>query len=141
MNNQELQQKKQLLKAFHTLCTVNGYSKEEKNALKQSFSVDSSAHMSIENLRQAIAFLNVEPDRWRKRVMASIGEYLRHINHPCGPEVIMATACRASGYDKFNQIPVSRLRAIYNEFRNVNRTMNLAKNERIRLTNEIARRN
>jgi hypothetical protein len=141
MNNQQLQQKKQLLRAYHTLCSVNGLSESEKEALKLSFGAESSAQMSIEDLRQAIAFLNAEPDRWRKRVMAAIGEYLRHINGPQGPEVIKATACRAAGYDEFNRIPVSRLRAVYNEFKNTNRTMNLADNERIRLTNEIAGRN
>lgn len=141
MNQQQTQQKKQLLRAYHTLCSVNGLNESEKEALKHSYGVESSAQMRIEDLRQAIAFLSVEPDRWRKRVMAAIGEYLRRINGPQGADMIKATACRASGYDEFNRIPVSRLRAVYNEFRNTNGTMNLAGNERIRMTNEIAGRN
>lgn len=57
-------------------------------------------------------------DVWRKRVMASIGGYYKQIGKQCNSEYIKATACKATGYNNFNKIPVSRLQNIYNTYLN-----------------------
>lgn len=59
-------------------------------------------------------------DLWRKRVMGSIGGWLR-LKAEAGEiddeaAVIKAIACRAAGCTDFNKIPLSKLRAVYYEF-------------------------
>ena len=55
---------------------------------------------------------------WRKRVMASVGGWLKlcHIQH--SEDTIKAIATRAAKRKFFNEITVSELRAIYAEFNN-----------------------
>lgn len=60
------------------------------------------------------------PDQWRKRVIAAVGEYLRRVKGSNNPDEIKGIACRATHYEDFNLIPVSRLRSLYNAFRKIN---------------------
>jgi hypothetical protein len=58
-------------------------------------------------------------DIWRKRVMGSIGAWLRSTSTEVGDEAkaIKGIACKAAGgITDFNKIPVNKLRAIYYEF-------------------------
>jgi GH18 family chitinase len=57
-------------------------------------------------------------DVWRKRVMASIGGWLRSCGTQHTVETIKAIACRAAQRKAFNDITLSELRAIYAEFNN-----------------------
>ncbi len=57
-------------------------------------------------------------DIWRKRVMAAIGGWLERCKIEQNATKIKAIACRAAGKKNFNEIPLSRLRNLYNEFRN-----------------------
>ncbi|MDR3132542.1 MAG: hypothetical protein LBU42_00765 [Prevotellaceae bacterium] len=57
-------------------------------------------------------------DAWRKRVMASIGGWLRACGTQHTPDSIKAIACRAAQRKAFNDITLSELRAIYAEFLN-----------------------
>lgn len=57
-----------------------------------------------------------DADRWRKRVMAAVGGWLGAVAEKENPTKIKAIACRAARCEKFNEIPLSKLRGIYNEF-------------------------
>lgn len=57
-----------------------------------------------------------EADKWRKRVFASVGGYLKLVGRESNAEIIKSIACRATGYDDFNKIPTSRLQNVYNTF-------------------------
>ncbi len=57
-------------------------------------------------------------DTWRKRVIAAIGGYLELSGGINNIENIKAIASRAAGRKWFNDVTISELRAIYNEFLN-----------------------
>lgn len=111
-----------LLRQYHAICRVLGITPDEKEAIKQGYGVSSIGELDDRQLIELIGRLNSDANQWRRRVMAAIGAYLRHINYPENIQTIKAVACRAAGYDDFNRIPVSRLRAVYYEFVRRNRT-------------------
>ncbi|MEJ5303231.1 MAG: hypothetical protein WHT22_07385 [Bacteroidales bacterium] len=141
MKNEKEIRRKQLIRAFHSLCSLNGLNESEKAALKESFGVDSATQMSLADLEKAISILTHQADVWRKRVMAAIGAYLRHMHYAEDAEIIKGIACRASGYANFNDIPISKLRAIYNEFVKQRKTMLRAANEACLIINESTLKN
>jgi hypothetical protein len=67
-------------------------------------------------------------DTWRKRVMASIGAWLRACGTTHTVETIKAIACRAAQRKAFNDITLSELRAIYAEFNNKQKVAKRTKN-------------
>lgn len=117
--------KKRLLRKFHGTCAKAGLSGEDKTTLLASFDVESSKDLSIGQLNYINRILekqaNPEGDRERKRVIASIGGWLRKCSIEHDIKTIKAIACRASDCSDFNKIPLSKLRAIYYEFRNKQR--------------------
>lgn len=123
-----------ILKKFHTLCSVLGLTEAEKRAIVGSFGVESSADMDTHALIDVCASLSKQleggkgdrMDRLRKRAMAAVGGYLRKINRECNAEIIKGIACRATGYRSFNKIPAERLRNLYNTFRNKQKDMDAA---------------
>lgn len=125
------QQEKQLRKRYHALATALGMSDEERRAmLRYNFQVESSADLDAHQLIDLVHTLEVRLDdksnTWRKRVMASIGGWLQRIGKALPDPVantryIKHIACRVVGVDNFNDIPVSRLRNLYNEFLNKQR--------------------
>lgn len=114
--------KNKLLRSFHGACYKANMSPDEKTALLSSFDVESSADLSEAQLKYILRILekqaNPEGDKWRKRVIASIGAWLRLRNVDHDIDKIKAIACKAGGCKSFNQIPLSRLRPIYYEFLN-----------------------
>lgn len=124
-----------LLRQYHAICNQLGMSSSDKEALLDSWGVQSSKQLTDNQLRSIIAKLrpgmhqsvHAEADRWRKRCIAAIGEWLAkrcaELSNPVENMLyIKKIACRASGeYDNFNQIPVSVLMRIYNEFINKNK--------------------
>jgi hypothetical protein len=95
----------------------------EKEVLVGSFGHESSRDMTPAELMQVCRMLEqqLEPelaklDKWRKRAMASIGGWMKLVGYGYGIDKIKATACRASGYAEFNQIPLERLINIYSAF-------------------------
>jgi hypothetical protein len=113
--------KKQLLKTYHSICASKGLQDYEKEAILDGYHVTSSADLSERQLRDVIAKLSNgvqnEGDRWRKRVLASVGAWLEIQGKVNDKKTIVAIALRAAGgYKQFNQIPVSRLRDLYYEF-------------------------
>lgn len=118
-----VQQQKWLLRKFHTLCSKAGMTQDEKAALISSYGHISSADMEDSQLQDACIKLQLstnpklaEMDTWRKRVFAAIGSYLRFAGKTETPEFIKAIACRSTGFDRFNEIPVERLRNVYYAF-------------------------
>lgn len=111
-----LTEKNRLIKQFHTLLTLNSVSDKHKEAILSGFGVTSSTELSELELKSVIAKLSHDSDQWRKRVMAAIGAWLTSMQQPSNAKLIIAIACRASGYTDFNKIPVSRLRDIYSGF-------------------------
>jgi len=116
-------QKTSLIKKFHTLLGQLKIDNETKEVILESYGVESSRDLSASQLidlcdsldRQARPELG-ELDRLRKRLMAAIGGWLKSIDREHDAELIKAIACRASGYEKFNQIPKNRLVSLYHGF-------------------------
>lgn len=116
-------QQKWLLRQFHTLCSRLGMTEEEKRALIGGYGVESSKDIDNHDLMNLCHTLELqlnkgakEADALRKRVIASIGGWLRLTGKPHNIDTIKGIACRASGYSDFNKIPVERLRNLYNCF-------------------------
>jgi hypothetical protein len=126
---------KALLRKFHTLCGKLGMSEEEKRAMVWSCAVESSRDLTAHDLMDLCDKLEktlnpsfAEMDKWRKRLMASIGGWLKAMGRRGDDiKVIKAIACRASGKDNFNDIPLERLRSLYNAFRNKMQDMEAVK--------------
>lgn len=116
-----------LLRKYHCLLRKAGVSNDEKMVLLASYGVESSKDLSVYELVDICNKLDMKTDKsaqkanlWRKRVMGAIGGYLDATGDNSNANKIIAIACRASGYDSFNAIPVDQLRSIYNAF--INRT-------------------
>ena len=61
---------------------------------------------------------SITPDRWRKRVIAVIADYLKTAGKPFDMKYVKATACRAAKEEDFNKITNKDLKKIYFEFGN-----------------------
>ena len=116
-------QQKWLLRQFHTLCSRLGMTEYEKQAIIESYGVESSKDIDNHDLMNLCHTLELRLNKWaseadslRKRVIAAIGGWLRLVGKEENIEVIKGIACRATGYDNFNKIPIERLRNIYNAF-------------------------
>ncbi|MBV5327225.1 MAG: hypothetical protein JZU65_06225 [Chlorobium sp.] len=112
-----------LLKRFHILCTKAGMQLYEKQAMVGSYGHESSRDMTNAELMQACTVLEraIEPELvkmeiWRKRVIGSVGGWMRLVGRGNNIDMIKAISCRASGFDDFNKIPIDRLVNIYNTF-------------------------
>ncbi len=118
-------EQRKALKRFHALCGELKLSTEDKRALVEGAGADSSAdlpawklHSICENLRLQANPKAADMDALRKRVMASIGGWLKAAGYNSDAERIKTIACRATGYERFNAIPVGRLHNLYHNFRN-----------------------
>lgn len=117
-----------LVGKLHAIKKQRAMSDDEYRALLSGFDAYSSSELSIEDLIRAIDLLegNANPktkhdeemDVWRKRVIASIGAWLRAMNKEESLDIIKGIACRATGAKAFNLIPLERLRSIYAAFNN-----------------------
>lgn len=116
-----------ILKKFHTLCSVLGLTEAEKRAIVESYGVDSSRDMDTHDLIDVCGKLSQQVDarkgtgdmdKLRKRVMASIGSYLKATGKESNATVIKGIACRATGHTDFNKIPRERLRNLVAAFNN-----------------------
>lgn len=116
-----------ILKKFHTLCSVLGLTEAEKRAIVESYGVDSSRDMDTHDLIDVCGKLSAqanektgagEMDKLRKRVMAAIGGYLKATRQESNAALIKGIACRATGHTDFNKIPRERLRNLVAAFNN-----------------------
>ena len=115
---------KQLLCKFHTLCAKAGLESYEKREMMSSYNVESSTELSVNELIELCAKLEEtlnpkipEMDVWRKRLMASIGGWLRAMNFDENAQKIKSIACRAAKKERFNNIPLEQLRSLYYAFK------------------------
>lgn len=118
-------QQKQLLKKFYTLLGKTKVGTEGKDAILQSYGVESSKDLSAHDLMDICNKLTLQADpqlakldKLRKRLIRSIFAYYETIGKTVDMSYVKATACHASGFKNFNQIPPARLRNLYNEFNN-----------------------
>ncbi|MBC7126352.1 MAG: hypothetical protein H5T24_12025 [Bacteroidales bacterium] len=118
-----------LLRQYYAMCRELGIKPEEQEAIRQGYGVNSIGELDNHQLIELIGKLHGDAHRWRRRVMAVIGAYLRRINYTENADTIKAVACRAAGYHDFNRIPVSRLREVYYEFLRRNQTADRVANE------------
>lgn len=124
------QTKTGLIKKFHTLMTKVGMDKFDKECILKDFGATSSKDLTVVELIEVCTALEkmanpqlIELDKLRKRVMASIAAYLREMGYAENPENIKALACRASKCKSFNEIPIEKLRAVYNAFNHYKKAM------------------
>ncbi len=117
------QQQKWLLRRFHTFCSRLGMTEYEKRALIESYGVESSKDIGNHELMDLCHTLELkldkdarEADAVRKRTIAAIGGWLRLVGKENNIDTIKGIACRATGYESFNKIPIERLRNIYSAF-------------------------
>lgn len=105
-----------LIRKYHAVAASAGLSESERYAILSSYGVESSRDLTQHQLIDVIATissnLNEHQDRLRKRLIASIGRYLRTAGYAENIDTIKATAVRASGYDSFNKIPPERMRSL-----------------------------
>ena len=118
---------RELLKKFHTLCTVLGLDDEAKRAILAGWGVESSRDLTQHQLIDICAKLSEQVDhkqgtarldKLRKQVIAAIGRWLRETGQAEGISKIKGIAMRASGYNDFNKIPRERLRNLIATFNN-----------------------
>jgi hypothetical protein len=113
--------KETLIKRYHTLASKQGMNDEERKAFLSAWGAESSKDLTVDQLEHvcralANSYFEQTADKWRKRVMASIFGWFKLINNKVDAEYVKGVACRASGYDKFNDIPKEKLISIYNTF-------------------------
>lgn len=129
------------------MCVKQGIDDETRAELAYQFSTGRTTHVGsltiaeaaemIGNLKANQSRADTTADVWRNRLMAAVGAYLRAFNYTENPAAIKAIACRAAGMpnaDCFNQIPLDRLRGLYNSFRNAARDRHSVDN----VTEELA---
>lgn len=129
------------------MCVKQGIDDETRAELAYQFSTGRTTHVGSLTVAEAAEMIgklkanqsgtDTTADVWRKRLMAAVGAYLRAFNYTESPAAIKAIACRAAGMpnaDCFNQIPLDRLRGLYNAFRNVARDRHSVDN----VTEELA---
>ena len=117
----------QVIRRYHTLCTLLNLTDEDRLALLSPYGCASSIDMETHDLIDVCGALSreldkrtegVAIDKLRKRVMASIGTYLKGEGRESNVGIIKAIACRATGYRSFNRIPKERLRNLIGLFNN-----------------------
>ena len=126
------------VKKFHTLLGLNHIGQSGKEAILESYGVESSNDLSGDELTEICQTLTLqanpklaEQDKWRKRVIASISGYHQLTGEPlfqkdyklCDKQEIerrkkyaKGTAEKAAGNKEFNEIPIGELQVLYNHF-------------------------
>jgi hypothetical protein len=113
-----------LVKRYHRLCGLLRMSDDQRlSMLMQNYGVRSSLDLEYGQLLELCNRLDMEVnpellklDVARKRLMASIGGWLRAMGRIENIRIIKAIACRASEREDFNKIPLEQLRSLYAAF-------------------------
>jgi hypothetical protein len=114
MKNED--RKAKLVIQYHAICVISGTNESMQRRIKDSYGVKHINELAEEKIIKVIAELQRIPDMWRKRVIAAIFGWLSLTGQSSNIEMVKAIACRSASHDDFNQIPVPRLRDVYNEF-------------------------
>jgi hypothetical protein len=118
-------ERKRLIKRLHTFYGKIGMSEEDKKSFLSGWGVAHTNELTAAQMMEACQKLEMfqnpalrDQEMWRKRLMASIGGWLRATGQQENGKYIKAIACRAANKADFNQIPVAMLRNLYYEFKN-----------------------
>jgi hypothetical protein len=120
MTTRENAFRKTLLSKFHAMCK----DANKKEAIKNSYGVESMSTLDVASLKEIIRSLEDEQrtdpikqelDQKRKRVMAIIGAYMRKNGYDETAEKIKTMACKIAGVPAtdFNRITLNRLGWVY----------------------------
>lgn len=118
---------KQLLKKFHVLLAQANINNDGKQAILSSYNVESSKDLTSYELLEICELIEkktnpsvAELDLWRKRLLAAVGGYLKAADVVADNEIVLIkkVACIAAKKTEFNQIPLDRLKGLYNAFKN-----------------------
>lgn len=117
------QQQKILLRKFHTICGKIGIGEEEKREILAAYGVTSSRELDAHDLLEICNRIEratrpdiEELDKWRKRLIAAIFGWRKSLGQATDMNEVKAIACRAAQANRFNGIPVERLRSLYYAF-------------------------
>lgn len=145
------QQKYQLIRKYHTLCGKLGMSDGQRTEmLIRNYNVESSKELGVSQLIDLCDKLNreaspaefAELDKWRKRVLASVGGYLKVANvKGVSLDYIKAVVCRAADAESFNKISAERLKSIYYGFKQKQKDFESAGVTAEEMVREIGRMN
>lgn len=118
-------QKAALIRKYHTLCTKIGISEDDRREmLANNYGVESSKDLFIEELQHLCDALDAEVNKKemklqeaRKRVFGAVGGWLNMLygntsntaEYHDRAAKIKAIACRQTGIDSFEKIPIERL--------------------------------
>lgn len=113
--------KETLKRRYHTIATRIGMSDEERKAFLSAWNVTSSSDLDEHQLSEVCRALadfsfDQSADKWRKRVIASVFNWFTLVSKKVDMDYVKGVACRASGYKRFNDIPVDKLRSLYHTF-------------------------
>lgn len=104
-----------LIRKYHTVAAVAGLTDEDKHSILEGYGVGSSRDLTQHQLIDVIASISsqmdMHQDRNRKRLIASIGRYLRAIGYTENIITIKSVAEQAAGCP-FNKIPSGRIRSL-----------------------------
>lgn len=117
--------RKTFLRKFHTICSKMDIEETAKRDMIASYGVSSSRDLTAHQLLDLINKLEgiqrpslVDADKYRKRLVAAIFAWRKATGNDTNMNEVKAIACRAAGTDRFNAIPLERLRSLYNAFTN-----------------------
>ncbi len=123
---------RQLIRKLHVMLGLSKIDATGKRSILGAYGVEHSNELSCDQLIEICDKLDCllrggvaeEMNKSRKRVIASIGGWLKLSGISHDVKFIKGVACRASGYDDFNRIPLERLRSLYAAFLNKQKDSN-----------------
>ena len=122
--------RKTMLRKFHTICSKMDLDESAKRAMIESCGVTSSRELDAHQLIDLCNKLEgiqrpqlVEMDKYRKRLIAAIFAWRKAMGDPSNMNEVKAIACSAAKVNRFNAIPLERLRSLYNAFTNKSKDM------------------
>lgn len=117
-----------IVRKFHTLCSLNGMTDDEKRATLAPYGVESSALMETHDLIDVCGSLQKQLDArtasgqsmdgLRKQCLRAICDYMAVKKIKAENKISYAKqiACRASGRDNFNRMTAAELRGVIGYF-------------------------
>lgn len=137
-------EQKRLIKKFHTLLGKANIDSDGKEAILSAYNVESTKDLTVGELIEVCNAIDTranprlaELDKYRKRLMASIGGWLRAMTVSSNGAKIKAIACRASGKSDFNDIPLEQLRSLYAAFNKKQKDLAMVENITIEELNKL----
>lgn len=122
--------RKTMLRKFHTICSKMDLDESAKRAMIESYGVTSSRELDAHQLMDLCNKLEgiqrpqlIDADKYRKRLIAAIFAWRKAMGDPSNMNEVKAIACRAAQVNRFNAIPLERLRSLYNAFTNKSKDM------------------